>query len=113
MNKLLSMISLAAIVVAIPALAETISGEVLSVDGNTVVVKTNEGQKMTFQTTDKTTYRKKKLIKHTKKKRGMRGPNDWTFQPVAEEDDWVEITYNPKTGDGTAYEVDSVTVYDD
>ena len=93
--------------------AETVMGEVISVTDDIVTVKNKEGQQMSFKTNDNTTYRKKALHKHHKKKRGLRGPDGWSYEPIAEEDDWVEVVYDPKTGDGTAYEVDTITVYDD
>ena len=95
------------------AKAETVMGEVISVTDDIITVKNEDGQQMSFQTNDNTTYRKKALRKHHKKKRGMRGPSDWTYEPIAEEDDWVEVIYNPKTGNGEIYEVDTITVYDD
>lgn len=98
---------------ALPSTAETVMGEVISVADDIITVQNKDGQQMSFQTNDNTTYRKKALHKHHKKKRGMRGPNDWTYEPIAEEDDWVEVVYNPKTGNGEIYEVDTITVYDD
>ena len=92
--------------------AETTSGKVLSVDGKTITVQTEDGQKMTMNLNDKTTYRKKKMVKTHKTKRGTKAI-EWSYTPVAEEDDWIDITYNPATGTGTAYQVQDVVVYDD
>ncbi len=113
MKKIICTVCAAFSLMTLPAMAEVIVGEVVAVEGNLMTVQTKEGQQMSFQTSDGTTYRKKTLNKHHKKKRGMRGPSDWTYEPIAEEDDWVEIVYNPKTGNGDIYEVDTVTVYDD
>ena len=107
---------LAAAVLALnilPAHAETMMGEVISVTDDIITVQNKEGQQMSFKTNDNTNYRKKALRKHPKKKRGMRGPDGWVYEPIAEEDDWVEVVYNPKTGQGNVYEVDTITVYDD
>ena len=97
----------------LPATAETIMGEVISVTDDIITVKNKDGQQMSFQTNDNTTYRKKTFKKHHKKKRGIRGPTDWSYEPIAEEDDWIEVVYDPKTGQGNIYEVDTITVYDD
>ena len=113
MKKTIYLMATALALAILPAKAETVMGEVISVTDNIVTVKTKDGQQMSFQTNDNTTYRKKALHKHHKKKRGMRGPSDWTYEPIAEEDDWIEVVYDPKTGNGVAYEVDTITVYDD
>ena len=113
MKKILYLASVVLAVTALSVRAETVMGEVISVTDDIVTVKTKDGQQMSFQTNDNTTYSKKGMKKHHKKKRGMRGPTDWTYEPIAEEDDWVEVVYNPQTGNGTAYEVDTITVYDD
>ena len=113
MRKTMYLMATAIILAILPAKAETVMGEVISVTDDIITVQNKDGQQMSFKTNDNTTYRKKALRKHHKKKRGMRGPNDWTYEPIVEEDDWVEIIYNPKTGDGVAYEVDTITLYDD
>ena len=97
----------------LPTKAETVMGEVIAVSDGIITVQNSEGKQMSFQTNDNTTYRKKELRKHHKKKRGMRTQNDWTYEPIAEEDDWIEVVYNPQTGNGEIYEVDTITVYDD
>ena len=113
MKKTLYLTAIALTTTILSAQAETVMGEVVAVTGDIVTVQNQEGQQMSFKTNDNTTYRKKALHKHHKKKRGMRGPDGWTYEPIAEEDDWVEVVYDPKTGDGTVYEVDTITVYDD
>lgn len=113
MKKTIYLVAIASVLAISPVKAETVVGEVISVTDDIITVKNKDGQQMAFQTNDNTTYRKKALHKHHKKKRGMRGPADWTYEPIAEEDDWVEVVYNPKTGNGTVYEVDTITVYDD
>ena len=112
MKKIICLTVAALGLTILQAKAETVIGEVVSVTDDIITVKTKDGQQMGFQTNDNTSYRKKALHKHHKKKRGMRGPADWTYEPIAEEDDWVEVIYDPKTGNGTVYEVDSITVYD-
>ena len=84
------------------AQAEIASGKVTSVDGNSIIVQTENGQQMTMNTTDQTTYRKKQMNKKNKTKRGKRNA-EWTYTPIAEEDDWVDVVYDPSTGTGTAY----------
>ena len=93
--------------------AETVMGEIIAISGNNMAVQTNDGQKMSFKTTDNTNYRKKKMKHHRKFKRGSKEQAMWTYEPIAEEDDWVEITYNPKTGEEDIYEVQTITVLDD
>ncbi|MBP5344054.1 MAG: hypothetical protein J6Y85_03170 [Alphaproteobacteria bacterium] len=101
-----------AFMVSYQAHAATASGKVTSVNGNNITVQAENGQQMTMATTDQTTYRKKKMHKKNKMKRGKR-PAEWTYAPIAEEDDWVEVVYNPATGNGTVSEVQEVVVYDD
>ena len=113
MKKLIYLASAAFALTVLSARAETVVGEVVSVTDDIITVQNKEGQQMSFKTNDNTTYRKKALHKHHKKKRGMRGPADWSYEPIVEEDDWIEVVYDPKTGNGTAYEVDTITVYDD
>lgn len=94
------------------AQAATASGKVTAVNGNNITVQTENGQQMTMATTDQTMYRKKKMHKKNKTKRGKR-PAEWSYEPIAEEDDWVDVVYNPATGNGTVSEVQEVVVYDD
>ena len=113
MKKIIYTTAMALTLAILPANAETVMGEVISVTDDIVTVKTQDGQQMAFQTNDNTTYRKKALHKHHKKKRGMRGPADWTYEPIAEEDDWVEISYTPATNEMQSAEIQEVVVYDD
>ena len=113
MKKTLYLAAAALALIISSAQAETVMGEVVSVTDGIITVQNKDGQQMSFQTNDNTTYRKKAMHKHHKKKRGMRGPDGWIYEPIAEEDDWVEVVYNPKTGQGNVYEVDTITVYDD
>ena len=113
MKKTLFLTAAALAFSILSARAETVMGEVVSVTNDIITVQNQEGKQMSFKTNDNTTYRKKALHKHHKKKRGMRGPADWSYEPIVEEDDWIEVVYDPKTGNGVAYEVDTITVYDD
>ena len=113
MKKTIYLIATAAALAILPAKAEVVMGEVVSVTDDIITVKNQQGQQMSFQTNDNTTYRKKALHKHHKKKRGMRGPADWTYEPIAEEDDWVEVTYTPATNDMQTAEVQEIVIYDD
>ena len=93
--------------------AETVSGKVVNAGNNQLTVKTNDGQTMTMTTTDNTTYRHKKMHKKHKMKKGKNADQSWYFVPVAEEDDWIELTYDPKTQTANGYEVQDVIIYDD
>jgi hypothetical protein len=101
-----------AFILSCQAQAETASGKVTAVNGNNITVQTQDGQQVTMATTDQTTYRQKKKHKKNKMKRGKRSM-EWTFTPIAEEDDWVDVVYNPATGDGTLSEIQEVVVYND
>lgn len=113
MKKTIYLMATALALTILPAKAEMVTGEVITITDGLMTIKTKDGQQMSFQTNDNTTYRKKEFHKHHKKKRGMRGQAEWSYEPIAEEEDWVEIIYNPKTGTADVYEVDSVTVFDD
>ncbi len=113
MKKTIYLMATALALTILPAKAEMVTGEVITITDGLMTIKTKDGQQMSFQTNDNTTYRKKEFHKHHKKKRGMRGQAEWSYEPIAEEEDWVEIIYNPKTGTENVYEVDSVTVFDD
>ena len=95
------------------ACAETISGEVVKAKKNAIVVNTENGEKMTFQTTDGTTYRQKKVTRKGKMRHGKRTSADSYYEPMVEEEDWVEITYTPATNDMQSAEVQEIVVYDD
>ncbi len=96
----------------LPVMAETATGEITDITDGLVTLSTKDGQEMMFQTTDNTTYRQKKMHRKNKHKKGMRDGENWRYIPIAEEEDWVEIVYDPKTGNGTIYEVDTITVFD-
>ena len=91
MKKLIYFMTAVFALATLQAKAETVMGEVISVTDDMVTVQNKEGKQMSFQTSDNTTYRKKTLHKHHKKKPGMRGPTGWSYEPIVEEDDWVEI----------------------
>ena len=111
--KLKLLLATALIGASITAQAETVMGEIIAISGNDMAVQTSDGQKMSFKTTDNTSYRKKKIRRHHKFKRGSKEQATWTYEPIAEEDDWVEVTYDPKTGEEDIYEVLTITVLDD
>lgn len=94
--------------------AETFVGKVQDIQGNLVSVKTEEGQVKQFKTTDKTSYRQKKMKKHHKVKRGkMPAASVVGYEPMIEEDDWIELSYTPGAQSADTEEIDSVIVYDD
>ena len=78
-----------------------------------LTVQTENGEKMDLQLTDGTTYRQKKVYKKGKKNRGKMIPAGTYYQPMVEEDDWVEVTYTPATNSMQSAEVQEVVVYDD
>ena len=93
--------------------AETLSGKVTDVGKNMLTVRTNDGEKMTFHTTDNTRYREKKITRKGKMKKGKMSSAEAYFRPMVEEDDWVEISYTPATNEMQSAEVEEVIVYDD
>ena len=93
--------------------AATVSGEVVKAKRGSIVVQTEDGDKMTFHTTDGTTYRQKKVHRKGRMHKGKMMPADAYYEPMVEEDDWVEITYTPATNDMQTAEVQEVVVYDD
>ena len=113
MKKLLFVSALALVIgLGTSACAESVSGKVVSTDGNSVTVRQQDGTKTTMQVTPDTTYRKKKIAKQDKMKKGhhvKRG--EAYYQPMLEEDDWVDIIYSPSTGDVMI--IEDVVIYDD
>jgi len=93
-------------------LADSVSGKVVSVDGNQVTVQKKDGSQATMQVSSDTTYRKKKVAKEDKMKKGQHIKKGETYyKPMMEEDDWVDIIYSPSTGDMLI--IEDVIVYDD
>ena len=93
--------------------ADTVSGKVVNSGKNQLTIHTEQGEKVSMNTTDNTTYRHKKMMKRHKMKKGTNADQQWYFVPIAEEDDWIELTYDPKTKKGDMYEVQDVIIYDD
>ncbi|MBR6231934.1 MAG: hypothetical protein IKQ99_02415 [Alphaproteobacteria bacterium] len=110
MKKLL-LLSTACLLCACMSNAETISGNVVKTKNNMVTLQTEDGEKINLQTTDGTTYRKKKVYR--KGSKGKIAPASNSFQPMVEEDDWVEITYTPATNEMQNAEIQEVIIYDD
>ena len=92
------------------ACAETVYGKVIRANDDTLTVKTEDGQKMDMQMTDNTTYRQKRVRQRIKKSRHQMSKMDGYFEPMVEEDDWVEITYTPNNN---VQEIQEVIIYDD
>ena len=93
--------------------AETISGEVTDVKKGAIVIRTENGEKITLNTTDNTAYREKKISRKGKMRKGKMHSADTYYRPMVEEDDWVEITYTPATNEMQSAEVQEVIVYDE
>lgn len=80
--------------------AETATGHVVDTDGSSVTVQQENGNQVTMQTTPETTYRMKKVAKRNKMKDGKTlKKGEAYFQPMVEEDDFIEVIYSPSTGD--------------
>ena len=93
--------------------AETVSGEVIKAKKNSITIRTENGEKMTLHTTDGTDYRQKKVYHKGRKNKGKITPADTYFEPMVEEDDWVEITYTPATNEMQSAEAQAVIVYNE
>lgn len=112
MKKLLLLgVAIAGCVCGTNVFAESVSGKVVSTDGNTVVVQQQNGQKSTMQVTPETTYRKKKAGKDKMKNSSADMKNQAYYTPILEEDDWVDIIYSP-TADSMLI-IEDVVIYDD
>ena len=114
MKKLCLTVAVAALFISFTVNAETAKGRVVDTDGHTITVQTQNGEHVTMALTDHTTYRKKKMMKHAKKKHGkMYKKGDSYYEPLVEEDDWIELTYTPAKTSDTSAVVEDVIVYDD
>lgn len=92
--------------------AETMTGKVLSRNGNQITLQQKDGTIKSLTLTDNTTYRKKKMMKKDKVKQGhtMKKGESY-YQPMLDEDDWIEVVYTPTEDNDLIME--DVTVYDD
>jgi hypothetical protein len=92
--------------------AETMTGKVLSRNGDQITLQQKDGTIKSLTITDNTTYRKKKIMKRNKVKKGhtMKKGESY-YLPMVEENDWVEIVYTPTEENDLIME--DVTVYDD
>ena len=91
--------------------AETTSGHVVDTEGTTVVVQQKDGTQVKMQTTPETTYRKKKIAKRNKIQNGQKmKEGEAYFQPMIEEDDFIEVIYSPSTGEMLI--IEDVVIYD-
>ena len=93
--------------------AETVSGKVTGVRKSTITVRTDDGEKITLQTTDNTSYREKKVSRKGKMHKGKMMPAETYYRPMVEEGDGVEITYTPPKNNIQSSEIQEVVVYDD
>ena len=111
-NILLVGVSALVAFVSVNTSAESISGKVISKEGDTVVVRQSDGTKMTLTATPDTTYREKKVAKHDKMRQGKKiAKGQSYYKPMVEEDDWVDIVYSPDTN--SVYVIEDVVIYDD
>ena len=112
MKKILLMTTAAILALATCAHAETIAGKVSAVSPSSVTLTLDNGEQVTMQLNENTTYRSKKYHHKHKLKRGAGQDGTWHFQPMFEEDDYVEVIYS-NTGEPVAAAAESVIVYDD
>lgn len=112
MKKLL-FLSSACLLCACMSNAETLSGNVVKTKNNMLTIQTENGEKMNLQTTDGTTYRKKKVYRKGKMQKGKMASANNSFKPMVEENDWVEIVYTPAKNEMQSAEIQEVVVYDD
>lgn len=114
MKKLCLTLATAALFISFGANAETAKGKVIDQKGNMMTIQMENGDQMTMMTTDKTTYRKKKMVKHDMTKNGKMYPKGTTYyKPIVDEDDWIEVVYTPAQTSDTSAIVEDVVVYDD
>ena len=111
MKKILLMTTAAALALAPCVHAESVSGKVTAVTPSSATITLDNGENVTIGLNENTTYRSKKYHHKHKLKRGT-PTGDWHFQPMFEEDDYVEIIYS-NTGEPIAAAAESVVVYDD
>lgn len=112
-SLLLSVMAVSVLGIMGTAQAETVQGKVLTQKGDVVTMQQADGKIVTVKTTDNTTYRKKKLLKKDKKKNGkMMKRGDSYYTPMMDEDEWIEVTYNPDTNTSD-WIAEDVVVYDD
>ena len=113
MKKILLMTTAAVLAVAPCVRAETVSGKVTAVTPSSVTITLDNGEKVTLGLSENTTYRSKKYHhKHKVKRGGQDSAGSWHYQPMFEEDDYVEVIYS-KTGEPVAAAAESVVVYED
>lgn len=114
MKKLCLTAAVAALFISFTANAETAKGKVIDVDTHTITVQTQNGEHVTMALTDHTTYRQKKTSKRDMKKHGKKHAKSKTYyEPLVEEDDWIEVTYTPAKDSTSNAVVEDVIVYDD
>lgn len=77
--------------------AETMStsGTVTSTQNGMIEIKQGDGEVKTFKITPDTRYRQKKMTESTQASTENETQDDSYFEPIAEEDEWVEIYYMP------------------
>ncbi len=95
-------------VLALNVGAETTTGTVTDMMGESITILTPAGEEMTLKATDQTTYRQKKVKKMKRKNK-----EHSYFKPMVEEDDLVEITYIVDPKDNTVYIIEDVVIWDD
>ena len=114
MKKLCLTVAVAALFISFTANAETAKGKVIDTNGHMITVQTQNGDQVTMALTDNTTYRKKKTSKRDMKKHSKKHAKSKTYyEPLVEEDDWIELTYTPAKDSTSNAVVEDVIVYDD
>jgi len=88
------------------ACAETASGKVVKVHGDTVTIRQADGTEHTMKTSDNTTYRKKVSAQ---KNQGSQMKHSATQKPILVEDDYVEVIYYP--ADNSEWIIEDAVIY--
>ncbi len=82
---------------AFQASAEKLSGQILRVRDNIAYIQTTDGKKIPLILDDNTYYRKKKVLK--KSRRTVEAPE--YYLPLMSKGDRITLTYDPETEDKT------------
>ena len=92
--------------IGLSACAETASGKVVKVQGDTVTIRGADGAEHTMKTNESTTYRKKMA---TPKAHSKHMNHPMTQKPILVEDDYIEVIYYPATD--TEWVIEDAVIY--
>ncbi len=86
------------------------SGTVTATQNGVLEIKQGDGEVKTFSITPETRYRQKKMTESTQASTENETQDDSYFEPIVEEDEWVEVYYTPN---GDTLVVEDVIIYED